>query len=587
MRSLRPFIVLLLWLVAGVAVAAPAPQVVTIGVLAFLGAERSLSEWAPTRAALERALPGHSFELIPLDIAGTRRAVANGDIDFLITNPGNYVELEAAYGVSRIATLDGGDAVASVIFTRADRADLGGLDDLKGASFMAVDRNAFGGFQVAWRELVDRRIDPFTDLRLRFSGFPMDQVVQAVGEGSADAGAVRACLLERMAAEGRIRLADFKLLHQARSPEVDCLLSSRVYPDWPFAKLAGTPPALAKQVATALLAMEPPAGQPGWTVPLDYQSVHELMRTLQIGPYAELGQPTLVQLLRRYWHWLLVVAAGLAWGAIHLWRVEHLVRLRTAELELALAERQRAEERERLQRQEMDHVSRLSILGEMAGNLAHELNQPLAAITNYADGCALRLEKGSVQRDELLDTTHRIAEQAKRAGRIIQRIRSFVRKRDSVRVPFDLSEAVREAADFFEGQARRRGVPMTLRLEEGLPPVDGDRIQVQQVVLNLLQNAVEAMDDTPPRQRALRVTTLRRPGGVAVWVEDRGCGLSAAARDKLFEPYFTTKPEGIGLGLALSRSIIEAHGGRLWADENDDRGITMKATLPAAQEKHG
>ncbi len=565
--------------VLGCAAPAAAREVVTVGVLAFLGAERSVAAWSDTRTALERAIPETDFQLIPLDLPEMRRAVANGDVDFVITNPGNYVELEAAQGVSRIATFEGGEPVASTIFTRAD-GPVRSLEDLRGARVMAVAPRAFGGFQIAWRELAEHGIDPGADLRLSFSGFPMDKVVAAVRAGQADAGIVRGCLLEHMAANGEIRLEEFRVLHEMPHSGLDCRVSSRLYPDWPFAKLAGTPPELAKRVAVALLAM--PA-TPGWTVPLDYQPVHELFRALRIGPYERLGEVPLAELFWRHWHWLLIVALAAGWWVIHVWRVEHLVKLRTTELEREIAERQRIEEREREQRRELDHVARLSILGEMAGNLAHELNQPLAAITNYADGCALRLQAGRSDEAELLATTQRIAEQAKRAGRVIQRIRALVRKRDAVRLPFDLGDAAREAADLFEGQARRAGVAMTLDLADRLPPVEGDRIQVQQVVLNLLQNAFDAMAATPPAARRLTIATARDGATVRLSVADRGGGLSAEARERLFEPYFTTKPEGIGLGLALSRSIIEAHGGRLWAEDNPAGGVVMHVALPLAE----
>jgi two-component system sensor histidine kinase TtrS len=572
MPFLLAVLLMLGWPVAG-QTAAPA---VTIGVLAYLGAERGLSEWEPTRAVLEQALPDAAVQLVPLDIDGMRRAVAGAEVDFVITNPGNYVELEARYGISRIAMLDAGGGmgggVASAVIVRADRPELSRMADLRGRSVAAVAADAFGGFQVAWREFQRQGLDPFADLAdLRFVGFPMDRILAQVAAGEVDAGIVRACLLERMIGEGRVPAGLFKVLDERPVPGLRCRLSSDLYPDWPIAKLPGTAQALAKQVAIALLAMDPTADQPGWTVPLDYQAVHALFRDLRIGPFAG-HPPTLAELFERYWEWLAAALAVLLWWVAHVWRVEHLVKQRTRELTLA-------QERERRQREEMEHVARLSILGEMAGNLAHELNQPLAAIANYADGCAFRLNAGAVDRDDLIEATGRIADQARRAGRVIQRIRAFIRKRPPAIAPFDLNEAVREACELFEPQARRSGITVDAALADGLPAVEGDRIQVQQVLLNLLQNAADAMAATPAEARRIAVRTAAEPGGIVLSVADAGGGFASEALQRLFEPYFTTKPDGIGLGLALSRSIIEAHGGRL-SVANLSRGAVVSVNLP-------
>jgi two-component system sensor histidine kinase TtrS len=561
-----------------------------IGVLAFQGAERALRVWDPTVAHLNQAVPGGRFVLVPLDLEAMGRAVADGGVDFVITNPGNYVELESRFGVTRLATVEserGGSptaAIGSVVVARADRAGPGGLADLRGRSLAVVSPEAFGGYQVLWRELAALGIDPATDLgELRSTGFPMERVAWAVRDGAADAGVLRACLLEEMEAEGRVAPGEFRVVGRRDEPALPCAVSSRLYPDWPFAKLPGTPHALAKRVAAALLSMPEADGQ-AWTAPQDYTQVHALMQELAIGPYLHLrDRPDLAELARRHRYWLAVAAMAVLWWVAHVARVEVLVRRRTAQLEREIAERARAQEEAARHRAERDQFSRLGILGEMASNIAHELNQPLAAIMNYARGMSRLLEGGRADPVLLADGAQAVAAQAERAAGIIQRIRGFVRRRRPRRERADINEVVAETLSLFDTLAGRRGIAVHVHLSDNLPAVSVDRGEIQQVLLNILQNAVDASKGGEGAEAGITVRTSAAEGGVKVAVRDCGTGLTPEAEARLFEPFFTTKPEGLGLGLSICRTIVEAHGGRLWADANPRCGLTLRFTLPAAE----
>lgn len=554
---------------------------VRVGVLAYRGAERAAAEWEPTLAHLNRVMDGIHFQAVPHDLGGLTQAVADGQVDFVITNPGHYVELEAAFHVARIATVEveGGPppsaAVASAVVVRAD-SSLHRLEDVAGRHLAAVAPEAFGGFRLAWRELAAHGVDPFGDLkRLTFTGFPIERVIAAVASGEADAGVVRACLIEQMVAEGQMSPGRFRILGGRLAPGLDCEVSTALYPDWPFARMPGIAPDLAKRVGMALLAM-PAQGGRAWTVPADYQEVHDAFRALKIGPYEHLNRRSLGELARAYWPALALVLLAGAWWVAHVIRVEHLVRLRTEELRAA-------GERARRQQEELEHGARLALLGEMASSLAHEINQPLAAIHNYANGCQRRLADGA-DLDGVRQGVRLIAEQAERAAGIVKRIRAFVRKRTPEHLPLAVNDSVLAALDLFAATAQRRGVAVECRLAEALPPVAADRIQVEQVILNLLQNAADAMAGAATRR--LGVATELVDGVVRVAVADSGPGLSPEARAHLFQPFFTTKPDGLGLGLSLSRSIIESHGGRLWAEDGPDGGARFVFTLsPLWEEK--
>ncbi len=709
---IRRLIILFSLFAAATGWAQEAEREVRVGVLSHRGYESTMASWRPTAEYLSEQLPGHRFVIVPLDFHEIGDAVAERRVEFVSTNPGIYVTLEVRYGVSRIATLNnlrGGfpyNIFGGVIFTRADREDLLALEDLAGADFVAVDETSLGGFQMAWRELRQVGIDPHRDFAsLEFAG-THDEVVMAVRDGHFDAGTVRTDILERMARDGMIESSEFRVIQPRSHPAFPFVHSTRLYPEWPFAKLKSTSNELAQRVAVALLDMprDHPAGRAGryagWTVPLDYGPVHELFRELRIGPYSDLGKITPLEVVRQYWYWLLAaalvaltMAAMLAWvgrlnnelkrakyglerdnamilravgdgiygvdlegnctfanpaleritgwsseeligrnqhDILHhtradgshfprhecpvfatfrdntphyvdndiFWRkdgssipVEYIstpVNNERGETVGAVVvfrdvtERRRAEERMCEHQAELAHSARLSTVGEMASGIAHELNQPLAAIATYVSACTRMLRADTASRDELLEVMARVSAQAERAGGIIRQIRGFIRKEEPRWEALDINEVARQVTLLIEHEARRHRTPMRLELADGLPPVHGYAIQLEQVVLNLVRNGIEAMGDLEAAQRELVITTSPAAGGgVELAVADRGHGISEEVINRLFDPFFTTKSSGMGLGLSISRAIIESHEGRLAAASRPEGGAVFSFVLPA------
>lgn len=312
-------------------------QPVKIGVLAHRGPATALTMWSPTVDYLASNIPQHSFAIVPLDFHEIGPAVARGEVDFVLANSSIYVELEARHGVNRIATLrnngwSGGHTVfGGVIFCRAERGDIKTLDDLRGKSFLAVDETSLGGWQVAWRELQNSGLDPYRDFKaLRFAQTTHDDVVYGVRDGKSDAGTVRTDTLERMAAEGKIELGAFRILNQRQEQGFPFLLSTRLYPEWPLAVVAHTDLELAEQVVVALLKMphDSPAAiagkVAGWTMPLVYQPVHDLMKELRLGPYQDYGKVTLAAAARQHWPWLVLAGAALLVMIALTWHVLRL-----------------------------------------------------------------------------------------------------------------------------------------------------------------------------------------------------------------------------------------------------------------------
>jgi len=249
---------------------------------------------------------------------------------------------------------------------------------------------------------------------------------------------------------------------------------------------------------------------------------------------------------------------------------------------LDVSARVRAETQARRHQEELAHVSRLGVMGEMVSAIAHEVNQPLCAIVAAAQACQRILAGRPDCPGDAREALEHVVRQARRAGEIVHHLREFSRRREPRRTSVSINDIARSAVDFMSPGFRSRGPGVRLELAEDLPPVSADPIQIEQVLVNLLRNAVEAMSDLPPEQRVpvLR-TSLPQEGIVEVEVCDCGSGLTADGFERVFEPFFSTKPDGMGIGLPLSRSIVEAHGGRLWVVPNPDRGVCFHFTLPA------
>jgi two-component system sensor kinase FixL len=250
-----------------------------------------------------------------------------------------------------------------------------------------------------------------------------------------------------------------------------------------------------------------------------------------------------------------------------------------------LTERQLAESRMQELQSELLHVSRLSDVGQMASALAHELNQPLAAIVNYVQAMRRLLHASNLQVPaRVVETMDKTVAQAARAGEIIQHLRSFIRKGESERHSEDLNKVVEEATALGLVGAKESGIKVSVDLSPAAMPVFIDKVQIQQVVFNLIRNSVEALPESDLRE--LSVSTERGDDGQAlVVVGDTGPGLAQKVIDQLFQPFVTTKEKGMGLGLSICRSIVESHGGRLWATPNPVKGVTFQFTLPMAE--HG
>ena len=237
------------------------------------------------------------------------------------------------------------------------------------------------------------------------------------------------------------------------------------------------------------------------------------------------------------------------------------------------------------QRELLALMNRRSTANEMAATLAHELNQPLATISVYAEGLLDLLRSGQVEPSQLAKALSPIHSEALRAGQIVRDLRTFVESRASEFGVIDVHDIIGSVKRICEMHTLSAGIPIEVDIDGDLPPVTADSVQLQQVLVNLVNNALEASTDVPAERKRITIRAFAQTDAVEVCVIDRGCGIDSQQLDDIFEPYYTTKPHGLGIGLNICRSIVEDHGGKLWASQNVGAGLTFHILLPRATEE--
>ncbi len=251
-----------------------------------------------------------------------------------------------------------------------------------------------------------------------------------------------------------------------------------------------------------------------------------------------------------------------------------------ARVRKSIEDQRKAEEALRQAQSEMAHVTRVMTMGELAASIAHEVNQPLSAIVNNGSACLRWLAGDSPNLAEAREAAQDIIREGNRAGEVITRIRSFLRKSETEKAPIDINQTISDVVVLMRHEAEGKGVALHMELASDLPVVLGDRVQLQQVILNLVMNSMEALTSVTGRARELRIRSRKYESDkVLVAVQDCGVGIDGQNLEDIFNAFYTTKSLGLGMGLAISRSIVEDHGGHLWAVPNDGPGTTFQFTL--------
>lgn len=592
-----------------------AAQEIRIGVLALRGAPEALKTWTPTARYLERTIPGYTFRIIPYDFKTIVPATRRGEHDFVITNSAIYVELETCCSVARIATLErltpGQTATmfSGVVFCKRDRNDINTLADIKGKRFVAVEQNSFGGWYMALREFHDQQINPARQFKSLAFAETHDKAVLDVLEGRADAGSVRSGILEAMVDEGTIRLDQLKVINDQRHDAFRLLHSTRLYPEWPFARLRHTGEELARMVTIALLTMpaDDPAAQAarirGWTSPLDYASVHELFKVLQLGPYKDTGAITIGKVFGRYRYPIIAAAGGLL-----LLVVFTLVTLRlNRQLNLTNTELAQANHTLKATQSQLMQQDKMASIGQLAAGVAHEINNPTGFIlcnlntlqkylSRFREFINLQQQtlsklpdsettvvieaKNRLKIEYLLEdaTTlvHECSDGAERIKSIVSDLKNFSHTNGTELIKTDLNAGIESTVNIVWNELKYKA-DLVKELGE-LPLVLCNPGQINQVLLNLLVNAAQSMET----RGKITIKTWTGHDSVFIAVSDTGSGIQPEIMDRLFEPFFTTKEvgKGTGLGLSIAYDIVAKHHGEVKVQSEPGKGSTFTVRLP-------
>ena len=551
---------------------------VTVGILAPRGTAHTLEQWQATLDALDESIPRISIQARAMTLDGIAAAVAQGQVDFVLTNPGQFVLLGTPYALSWLATLRSNPAnsaraaLGSVLWVRAD-SSYRRVEQLAERRIAAVHERAFGGYLLMRPELQAAGMD-IDAFEVDFVGYPVDALIYQLRDGQAEAAIMPVCMLEQMASEGLVKRSDFRAL-AVDEPLGGCVSSTPAYPDWTFAALPHVSEALTGDMARSLLAMDG-EDTARWGAPVSAARVATLFDDLAVHPLGESLATRLMDTLQRYWHYSVAAAVLLTLALLyHAW-LQRKARRHGRALEatqLALRERER----------ELADAQSLNVSGEIATTLAHELNQPLAAIRHYAEGSVLRLQREAPD-SPLLEPLSRIGHEADRGAGIIDQARQWVRR--DAPTPERLS--LHGLFDHVRALAQPRLQRLDVSLTRSIAPDDlgvlGNRLAMEQVLGNLIGNSLDAFE-AARRNGWIQIDARRAadPDRVTLTVRDNAGGFSPERLARPFMPLDSTRAQGMGLGLVITRRLLQRQGGEITVGNHADGGAAITVQMPAAE----
>ncbi|MCL1130432.1 sensor histidine kinase [Shewanella sairae] len=561
------------------------PQEFYVGVLANWGHQQAVERWTPMMEYLNEQVPQAEFHVYPGNFEALNLAMELGQIQFIITNPGQYLYLSNQYPLSWLATMRSKrhngttTAIGSAIIVRAD-SDYRTLYDLKGKIVAASDPHALGGYQATVGLMHSLGMDPETYFgQTKFLGFPLDPLLYQVRDGNVDAAITPLCTLEDMVERGLIRRGDYRVLNPSRPEGIECQCSTNLYPNWSFAANESVSTDLTKAITQALLDLTPDteaamsAQLKGWTSPISQLAVIKLFKDLHVKSPDSSRWDSVKQWLEDNRHWgILSVLVFTIATLYHLW-IEY--RFHQKSSSLIESERQLKQQAVALER-----LQSASIIGEIGAGLAHEINQPIAAITSYSEGGIMRLQgqdKADVQACiELLEKIHK---QSTRAGEVVHRIRGLLRRREAVMVDVNILTLVEESISLLRIELTRREIQINTHIKGEPFFITADRVGLLQVLINLIKNSLDAIADSDnARQGKIQIDLDFKEHQVNISIVDNGPGLAMEA-DTLMATFYTTKVEGLGLGLAICNEVIKDHDGRFMLANRSDGQTGCVATL--------
>lgn len=514
--------------------------------------------------ALKQYFGEDRVQVAHLSLTELSEAIKRGDVDVFLSSAGFYRRL-ADEGVKSLVSAvslsypDPNHGEGTAIVAAADRSDIESLRDLKGGVLATSTPTAFTGLLVPYGEMMKQgiKVDGFFRETLYLGDDDaMETAPRHLLDGTADVAFLRLCFLEEWLERHPEHQGRFKVINRKDGPGEVCARSTELYPTWTVGTTKVTDPRVSRSVTQALLALKP-TGANGiyWGVATDYSSVDKLFRETRTGPYAYLNTWSLKRFIAEYWHWLMLAGVLVAGLTLHSVRVTQLVHKRTAALRQSLAELQVLKEEAQGAAQRIERLERAGVVAQLSVIFAHEMRQPLGAISLYSFGLRRMLGNGSTDTARMTDVIDRLDRQTERANEIVARVRSYAKAEQPTRVLVSLREQVDRAAADLKTTGRYSTALRVIVTDE--PVVTADPLEMELVALNLMKNALEASDAAGG---AARETVERL---------NRGLG--------------STKAEGLGLGLSIVRGILEAYGGRLAFSARRQGGLVARVTVPVRE----
>ena len=577
---------------------------IRIALRAHKGAQSGLAKWQATADYLSKKLPGYRFVLVPFENnSSLNQAISSGTFHFCITNPASGIEHKIRYGAQPLATLvnkrqgKGYSKFGSVIFTNADRHDVNTLQDLKGKMFIGVDELGFGGWRVAWLELLKNNINPYTDFsELHFAGGIQQNVVYAVRDKKVAAGSVRTDMLERMAASGKININDFKVLAQKESKDFPFLHSTKLYPEWMFSAVIKMDNKFKTNVLDALFSIQKDsvAAKTGkyinWISPLDYTPVENLLKELKVGPYNIATMDAYKRLVSQYGT-VVVIIIFTIFSLILI--ILYVLRLNKEVLQSKELLKHETELSKKLEIQLL-HSKRIESLGKLTGGIAHEFNNLLASILGYTE---LALDTEKVKKDtKLTQYLTQVINASEKSAELVTQMLTYSRSEGVS----DKKEKLSVAALITDVEKLLKPIiPGSFTVNINKPDkylfINANSAMMTQVLMNLFLNAKDAIEnkkgvitiDSKVVSFSASDETCSschqdiQGEYIEISVKDNGCGINPEIKEHLFEPFFTTKEvgKGTGMGLSIIHGITHKHSGHILIDSKVGAGTTVKILL--------
>ena len=590
-------------------------QQISIGILSYNPLETlDGSRWKLTLERLNQH-PEYFFVVQFLSAEELESLLEKDELDFVICDAFSYLSLKKEYDISHFLTRN--ELYSShpfsleglSVYTKNNNYDIIHLLDLKDKNIALMDGNNPLTKTFLKKFLFKYGLIPDFNINIE-TMHDSAQLLTALESGRVDAIITKSGIIEKLFINQLKTNSSGipRLINPRQSWQAPFLHSSNLIPEWPITKTWFIDNKLANQVSSLLidntfsitdrLASYNNSGdssdnfleQYHWSISPDYHILYSLFplieENLSLHKDKELFSSQLQYIIIFIIIFFLLIILSLFLRSSR--DLNNRLGLSKLSLEKEIKERQLAQEQTLSHQEELAHVTRLSTMGEMASGLAHELNQPLSAINTYVQGCIRRINMGKDDSAEIINALQLTAQQAERAASIIRRLRSFVRKEQTHKTYSEINNIIHEVSIFFESQLKNKNIQLKFKLQENMPPVLIDIIQIEQVLVNLLKNAIESLMDVNEASITISTKQLENSsledGMLELCVVDNGHGIGKDKLRRIFNPFFTTKNSGMGMGLSISSSIIDAHSGKLYASNNTIQGARFCFTLPLTKE---